>query len=192
MIAIYIRVSTTEQNLEGQRAEIKRYLKGHGIKPSNVQWYEDKATGANLDRPAFKELEHAIFMGEVEQVIVWRLDRLSRSMRDGINLLHDWLEKGVKVVSVTQALDLSGTVGRMVAGVLLGVAQMEREAISERQMAGIAVAKKAGVYKNNGRKPGTFKAKPARAKKLREQGLTQQEIATAMGVSTRTVIRYLK
>lgn len=189
-VGVYVRVSTASQNEAGQRREITRWLKGNGIGPESVRWYVDKQTGDNLNRPAFERLQADIFRGEVGAVIVWKLDRLSRKMRDGLNVLCDWCERGVRVVSVTQQLDLSGTVGRMIAAVLLAVAEMEQETRRERQAAGIAVAKERGIYV--GRKAGTTKGKPDRAKKLAERGLTHKEIATALGISRRTVIRYLR
>lgn len=188
-VGVYVRVSTASQNEAGQRREITRWLKGNGIEPESARWYIDKQTGDNLNRPAFERLQADIFRGEVGTVIVWKLDRLSRKMRDGLNVLCDWCERGVRVVSVTQQIDLSGTVGRMIAAVLLAVAEMEQETRRERQAAGIAAAKERGTYA--GRKAGTTKGKPDRAKKLAERGLTHQEIATALGISRRTVIRYL-
>ena len=131
MIACYIRVSTTSQNSDGQKKEIKRWLKGQGHATKDVRWFEDKETGKHTDRPAFKELQSAVFMSEVKTIVVWRLDRLSRNQRDGINTLADWFEKGVRVASVTQQLDLSGATGRLITGVLF--AEMELEAIKERQ-----------------------------------------------------------
>ena len=77
----------------------------------------------------------------------------------------------------------------MLAAVLLGVAEMEQEARRERQRAGIEAAKERGVYK--GRQSGTTKAKPSRAHSLASKGLTHAEIATSLGISRRTVIRYL-
>ena len=93
------------------------------------------------------------------------------------------------MVSVTQQLDFNGATGQLVASVLFAVAQMEQETRRERQAAGIAAAREAGVY--IGRREGTTKAKPTRAAQLRERGLNDSEIATAMGVSRRTVQRYL-
>ena len=104
--------------------------------------------------------------------------------------LCDWCERGLRVVSVTQQIDCNGTVGKMLAAVLLGITEMEQETRRERQAAGIAVAKKEGKYR--GRKPGTTKAKPAHALKLREKGLTAEEIATSLGVSRNTVFRYFR
>ncbi len=90
---------------------------------------------------------------------------------------------------MTQLIDLRGAVGRMVASVLFGVAEIELESRRERQAAGIRVAKKRGIYR--GRKSGTTKATPVRALELRDKGLTAEEIANAMDVSVRTVFRYL-
>ena len=186
--AVYIRVSTAGQNEEGQRREIDRWLRGNGV--DNAEWYLDKETGDNLDRPAFKRLQTAIFSGEVQTVVCWKLDRLSRSMRDGINTLCEWCDRGLRVVSVTQQIDFNGTVGKMIAGVLFAVAEMEQETRRERQRVGIEAAQERGVYR--GRRQGTVKANPVRARQLRERGLRVHEISEALGVSTRTVWRYLR
>jgi DNA invertase Pin-like site-specific DNA recombinase len=154
-----------------------------------VTWFEDKETGKTVRRDAFEDMQKAIFDGKVKTVIVWKLDRISRRLKDGIKLLADWCERGVRVVSVTQQIDLSGPVGRMVASVMFGLAEIELEYRRERQQAGIAVAKARGVYR--GRRKGTTKSKPSRARQLRKQGLTIPEIANALAVSERTVFRYL-
>ena len=134
-------------------------------------------------------MQKAIFDGQIDTVVVWKLDRISRRQHEGMSLLADWCERGIRVVVVTQQIDLSGAVGRMVASVLFGLAEIELEYRRERQTAGIAVAKDRGVY--CGRKKGTTKAKPTRARELRDQGLTVLEIANALAVSDRTVFRYL-
>ena len=183
------RVSSARQKTDSQKPEIRRWLECNGIDMSTVEWFEDKGTGRTLKRPAFDRLQKAIFAGRVKTVVVWKLDRLSRRQRDGVNLLADWCERGVRVVAVTQQIDLSGAVGRMVASVLFGLAEIESEYRRERQAAGIAVAKDRGVYR--GRQRGTTKARPHRAQELRGRGLTVQEIATALSVSRRTIFRYL-
>ncbi len=189
-VACYVRVSTVGQNEKGQRAEIERWLSGNGIDPGSVRWFVDKKSGDNLKRPSFEQLQAAAFAGEIGTVVVYKLDRLSRSLRDGINTLCDWCEKGIRIVATSQQLDFNGSVGQLLAAVLFAVAEMEQETRRERQAAGIAVAKKQGKYR--GRKPGTTKAKPQRAVKLREKGLTAEEIATSLGVSRNTVFRYLR
>jgi DNA invertase Pin-like site-specific DNA recombinase len=190
-LACYVRVSTVGQNEAGQRAEIERWLTGNGIASRSVRWYVDKGkSGDNLQRPAFEQMQTAVFAGEVGTVVTYKLDRLSRSLPDGINVLCEWCDKGLRVVSVTQQIDFNGTIGKMLAAVLLGIAEMEQETRRERQAAGIAVAKKEGKY--HGRQPGTTKVKPERALKLREKGLSVEEIAASLKVSRNTVFRYFR
>jgi DNA invertase Pin-like site-specific DNA recombinase len=190
-IAAYIRVSTSDQTGAGQRREITRWLKAHGHAPKSVAWFEDKETGQHLDRSGLQALNAAIFNGEVDTVIIWKLDRLARSLRDGINTLCDWVDGGLRVVSVTQQMDLSGTTGKIVASVLLGLSEIELSNIRERQRAGIDAAKLRGAYK--GRKKGTLKANPARAQRLKAQGLRSSEIMKALGIRSRsTLAKYLR
>lgn len=186
-VAAYVRVSTVGQNLAGQKREIQAWCDGHGLTPV---WYVDKATGDNLDRPAFECLQADVFAGKIKTVVVFKLDRLSRSLADGIATLTDWLDRKVRVVSTTQQLDFSGATGKLIASVLFAVAEMEQETRRERQAAGIAAAKERGVY--FGRKAGATKAKPTRAKELQTKGLSANEIGTALGCSRATVYRYLK
>jgi len=188
-IACYVRVSTVGQNEAGQRRAIRQWLQGAGASKS-VRWYVDKASGDNLDRPDFDRLQGDIFAGKVGTVVIWRLDRLSRTVRDGLAVLCDWCDRKLRVVSVSQQIDFNGIVGKMVSAVLFGVAEMEQETRRERQRAGIEAAKERGVY--FGRKSGTLKAKPSEAQKLRAKGLTHNQIAQSMGISRSTVIRYLK
>ena len=189
MIACYCRVSSRHQKTDSQKSEITRWLKAHGTDPKDVEWFDDHETGKTLQRPAFERLQRAIFDGKFKTVVVWKLDRLSRRLTDGINLLADWCDHGVRIVSVTQQIDLSGPVGRMVASVMFGLAEIEWEYRRERQAAGIRVAKSRGIY--TGRKKGTTKATPTRARELRDRGLTAIEIANALNISQRTVFRYL-
>src|SRR5262249_10567885 len=127
MIACYCRVSSRRQRHDSQKAKLQRWLRHQGIRASRVSWFEDTETGRTLPRPAFEQLQQAIFNGTVKTVVVWKRDRLSRRQRDGVNLLADWCERGIRVVVVTQQIDLSGPVGRLVASVLFGLAEIEQE-----------------------------------------------------------------
>lgn len=189
-VAAYVRISTSGQNKAGQRREIRKWLKGNGIDLKAVRWFEDEASGENMDRPAWKELEAAVFQGEIKTLVIWKLDRLSRSLQNGVATLGALCDRGVRVISTTQQLDLSGTVGQIIAAVLLGLAQIETEYRRERQKAGIDAARARGKYL--GRRTGTFKKSPKRAVALRKKGLTLDEIATALNVNVRTVSRYLR
>lgn len=189
MLAVYIRVSSVSQNADSQRREINRWLTAQGFDTADVEWYEDTASGTNLKRSEFERLQRDVFAGQITTIVVWKLDRLSRDLREGLNTLADWCERGIRVVSVTQHIDFNGALGKMLAAVLLGVAEMEQETRKERQAAGIAAAKDRGVYR--GRVRGTTKANPHRAVDLRSRGFTIDEVANALKVSRRSVQRYL-
>jgi len=188
-VACYVRVSSRRQKHDSQRCEIQRWLDGQTIDSAHVQWYADHESGTTLQRPAFEKLQKDIFAGTVKTVVLWKLDRLSRRLKDGITTLADWAERGLKIVVVTQQIELNGAVGRMIAALLLGLAEIELEYRRERQAAGIEVAKRKGIY--CGRQKGTTKSQPRRARELQDKGLKVPEIAQAMGISHRTVFRYL-
>jgi DNA invertase Pin-like site-specific DNA recombinase len=126
-IAAYIRVSTSDQKTESQREEISRWLRNHGIDPESIRWFEDKETGKTLKRPGFQKLQQAIFAGEIHVVIVYKVDRLARRMREGMNTVADWLKQDIRIIFVTQQIDLNGTIGEMLIALLFGFAQMELE-----------------------------------------------------------------
>jgi len=190
MSAVYIRVSTHSQNLDSQRSEITQWLQRNDFDLATVQWFEDTETGTTLDRPAFKKLQKAIFNGEVKTVIVWKLDRLARKIKEGINVIADWCDKEIRIISTTQQIDLKGPTGHLLVSMLFGIAEIELQHSKERQQAGITLAKTKGIYA--GRKKGATKNQPARAFALKQNGLSEAEIALGLGISERTVFRYLK
>lgn len=153
-VAVYCRVSTYDQEkgLKSQEKALMDYCSNHDF--GNLIWYKDKTTGSKIDRPAFNKLQKAIFDGKVDTVVVWKLDRLSRSLKDGINTLTDWLKKGVRIIATTQQLDFSGAVGQLIASVLFAVAAMERENLRENTKRGIAAARSRGV--KLGKRPKLF------------------------------------
>ena len=190
-VAVYMRVSSSQQTVASQRREVKRYLDAHRM--TDVRWFIDEGvSGVTMDRPALERLKQAVFMGEVDTVVVYALDRLARNAVEGMVLIADWLKRGVRLVVITMQMDFAGDVGQMVASLLLHLAQMERSRLRERQAAGIAAAKATGRTWG-GRTAGSgLKADPARALALQRRGLNNTEIATALGVSRRTVIRALQ
>jgi DNA invertase Pin-like site-specific DNA recombinase len=187
-IAAYIRVSTDDQKTESQREEIARWLKNHGIDPESIQWFEDKETGKTLHRPAFLDLQRAVFDGKIKTVLVWKLDRLSRKMLDGITTMRIWLNQGVGIVSITQHLDLTGPTGLLTADILFAIAEFQLSTMKENQAAVIAAAKARGIYK--GRKKGTRKLKPEKIAELLKT-LTVKQIAKLHDVTERTVYNAL-
>lgn len=184
-IACYVR----ESKHDGQRAEIQRWLDGKHIQQCQVAWYADKENGATIERSAFDRLQKDILSGKVKTVVLWKLDRLSRRLMDGINIIASWGESGAKIVVVTQQIEIYGAASRMVAALLRGLAEIEAEYRHEQQKAGIDAARQKGVYV--GRKRGTTKRPTERARELYDKGQTAAEIAQILGVSQRTVFRYL-
>jgi DNA invertase Pin-like site-specific DNA recombinase len=195
--AIYLRVSSTNQRDDSQALAVEQYVSAQGL--TSVRYYRDKASGSNLERPAFQRLQADVFAGRVSSVIVWRLDRLARNLKDGVNTLADWCERGIRVVSVSQQLDFNGAVGKMIAAVLLGVAEMERENINERIRAGLAARKAKGLPM--GRAKGDVghpwrlekrRIDVALARSLRQQGVSCASIASRFGVTRPTVYAALR
>ncbi len=137
--AVYIRVSSPKgQKTDSQRAELEAWLKRHKLK--SVQWFEDRDSATNMEREAFQKLQAAVFAGKVQTVVVWKLDRLARNLKEGVNVLADWCKRGVRVVAITQQIDLSGPVGNLIASLLFGIAEIELQHSKERQAIGITPA----------------------------------------------------
>ena len=188
-VAVYLRVSTDDQDHASQRAEALKWLERQGVSLDRVEWYVDTESGRASRRPAFDQLQADVAKGRRSTVLVFALDRLSRDLVDGMELVGRWCKLGVRVASVTQPIDISGPIGLMVSAILFGFAEMEWSVRRDRQRAGIDVAKAKGVYR--GRKPGTTKAAPERARELKAKGYHIREIALSLGVNVRSVTRYL-
>ena len=122
--AVYIQVSSLKgQKTDSQRTELETWLKRHRYKA--VQWFEDHESATTMQREAFQQLQAAIFAGEIKTVVVWKLDRLARSLKEGVNVLADWCQCGVRMIAITQQIDLSGPVGHLIASLLFGIAEIE-------------------------------------------------------------------
>ena len=186
-VAVYLRVSTNDQEkgIKSQEMAIENYLNGHSIE--NATWYRDRMTGSTTDRPGFQKLQTDIFNGHVKTVICWKLDRLSRSLKDGIDVLCDWLKQDVRIVAISQQLDFSGSVGKMIASVLFAVAEMERENLRENTKRGLAAAKAKGIKLGRRRSLTTVQIVP-----LLKEGLSVAAIAQRLGKTRQGVYNALK
>lgn len=153
--AIYTRKSTEDgleqefNSLDAQRESAEAYIKsqkheGWDLVPTK---YDDGGfTGANMDRPALKRLMVDIEAGLVNMVVVYKVDRLSRSLLDFARMMEVFDRKGVAFVSVTQQFNTGTSMGRLMLNVLLSFAQFEREMISERTRDKMAAARRKGKY----------------------------------------------
>lgn len=184
-IAIYVRVSTKNQDLKSQLPDLKEWA---GEK--NVKFYKDKFTGKTMDRPGWNKLQAAIDAGAVSKVVCWRLDRLGRTAKGLTALFADLTEKGISLVSLKDGIDLSTAAGRMLANVLASVAQFETELRAERVLAGQAKAREEGKTWG-GRKPGTriklTIEKERTIRSLFKSGESISSIARVVGLSRPTI-----
>lgn len=139
----YIRVSTEEQVKEGvslaaQKDRVTAYAVAKDLDLVEVV-ADEGLSGKNLKRPGLEKVLGMCHGGEVDNVIVWRLDRLTRRTRDLLSLVEDvFLARGVELHSVVESLDTSSPHGRFVLTLLGGLAQMERELIGDRTRAALA------------------------------------------------------
>ncbi|MHB1843263.1 MAG: recombinase family protein [Deltaproteobacteria bacterium] len=153
--AIYTRKSTSEgldmdfNTLDAQREASEHYIQSQAAQGWTAlpAHYDDGGfTGGNLERPALQRLLDDIERGEVEMVVVYKVDRLSRSLLDFARLMEKFEKKSIGFVSITQHFDTSSSMGRLVLNVLLSFAQFERELISERTRDKIAAARRRGKW----------------------------------------------
>lgn len=158
MIGCYCRVSTAEQNekgysIEEQQERLKLYAEAHGRKDYKL-YIDGGYSGASTDRPALKELLKDINAKKIDKVIVYKLDRLSRSQKDTLYLIEDkFLAQGVDFESMQERFDTSSSFGRAMVGILAVFAQLEREQIKERMSMGKEGRAKEGRWHGGGYNP---------------------------------------
>lgn len=179
MLIGYARVSTPEQDLAPQLAA----LADAGCE----KVFSDKASGARADRAGLaKALSHAR-MGDI--LVVWKLDRLGRTMKGLIDLAADLADRKISLRSLTDGIDTTGTAGKLVFHVMAAMAEMERDLIRERTTAALIVAKRGGRI--GGRKTVMTPRRIDTARKLLASGTPAREVALTIGVSVATLYRHL-
>lgn len=136
MLVGYARVSTQEQNLELQINALKEV----GCK----KIFMEKASGAQRDRPELKAALEYMRANEDDTLVVWKLDRLARSLRKLIDTVEELEKQGIGFKSLTEAIDTTNSVGRLVFRIFGALAEFERGVIKERTMAGLKAAKDMG------------------------------------------------
>ena len=174
----YIRVSTSEQGenglgLEAQRTAIQASCEGRGWTLLRIE--EDVLSGRTLARPGLASALAAVRSGEAAGLVVAKLDRLSRSVVDFGRLLQEATKAGWNIVALDFGLDLSTPQGKLVANVLMSVAEWEREIIGVRTREALAVKRASGV--RLGRPRSLPRPVRARIAKLRSQGTSFAKIA---------------
>ena len=177
----YARTSTDDQTTALQRAALRKA----GCKTI----HEDKGiSGAIRKRPALSRCLAALQPGDT--LIVWKLDRLGRSLHDLIALLDDLKQRGVKFQSLTEAIDTETPTGRAMWQMIGVLAELERSLIAERTRAGVKEAQRQGV--RFGRKPKLSPAQIKHARQQIERGQRVPEVAALLNVDRATLYRALK
>lgn len=186
---LYIRVSTSagNQTTLNQRRELEAYVERQsGWEIAGV--YDDSGvSGAQTERPALNRMLKDAAAGKLGVVVVWKIDRLARSVVHLLQVLQQLKASGVGFVATTQQIDTTTAYGRMVLTFLGAVAEFERSLIVERVKAGLSRAKAQGVKVGRPRVAVDIK----RALELRKQGLGYKQIAKSLGVPRTTVYRVL-
>lgn len=189
-VALYARISTIDkgQSVETQLQALREYVDRRGLKDV-VEYVDTGISGSKDSRPALDRLMRDTKLRLVNTVIVWRFDRFSRSVSHLMRSLEEFQACGVEFVSLMEAIDTGTPVGKMVFTILGAVAEMERNMIRERVIAGMARARKEGKV-IGGRKARLFDRD--RAKAMHEAGVGVRAIAAALGVGKDTIAKALR
>lgn len=175
----YARISTDKQDTALQLDALTE----RGVAVADI--FSDTMSGARDDREGLAQAIAALQPGD--KLVVWRIDRLSRSLRHLLDVAEQIQARGAALVSICEGIDLSTPAGRLVFGMLGAVAQFERDVIRERTKAGLAAAKARGV--KLGAKPVLVGEAYEQVKAMLIRGVQGHRIARSMGVSEATIYK---
>lgn len=181
MLIGYARVSTDDQNLNLQRDAL------HQVGCTEI--FEDQLSGAKAARPGLQKALHYARAGDT--LVVWRLDRLSRSLKDLIEMVAILDAKGIGLKSLQEAIDTSSSSGKLIFHIFGALAEFERNLIRERTQAGLQAARARG--RKGGRPKSLSADKQALAVRLYEEKKhTVDQICQMMGISKPTLYKYIE
>jgi DNA invertase Pin-like site-specific DNA recombinase len=181
MLIGYARVSTEEQNLDSQRDTLKQ--------AGCERIFTDHISGTKARRPGLEEALSHLRAGDT--LVVWRLDRLGRSLRHLIDTVTDLQEKDIEFKSLTEALDTTTSGGKLVFHIFGALAEFEREIIRERTNAGLSAARARG--RNGGRWKKLSDKQVEMARSLyASKTHTGDEICKTLGIGRTTFYRYIR
>lgn len=181
MLVGYARVSTDDQNLNLQRDALDQ--------AGCEQIFEDQLSGAKAERPGLHQALQYARAGDT--IVVWRLDRLSRSLKDLIEMVTLLESKGIGLKSLQEAIDTSSSSGKLIFHIFGALAEFERNLIRERTQAGLQAARARG--RKGGRPKSLNKDKQALAVKLYdEKKHTVDQICEMMRISKPTLYKYIE
>ncbi len=181
-VALYARVSTTDQSTDSQLLDLRRYVRERGWDIFR-EYVDEGISGTKDSRPALNELMNDAKKRRFDVVLVWRFDRFARSTKHLILALEEFKNLGIDFVSYQENIDTSSPLGSAIFTIISAVAQLERDIIAERVKAGLRNAVEAGR--------GTSLDVEA-IHRLKSEGLSVREIAKQVRTSKTTVSRLLK
>lgn len=185
-VAIYARVSTTDQTLDAQLQDLRAYCHSRGWQV--VEYLDLGISGAKDSRPGWNQCWDALQKGKHRTLVVHALDRIGRSLPHLVKILAFMVERNLTLVSFRENIDLSTSAGRMLAGIFSVMAEYERAIISERTKAGMRAARARG--KRIGNAKHYFDRR--RATELRAQGWGQIRIAKELNVGVGRVNKWVR
>ncbi|MCL6486674.1 MAG: recombinase family protein [Janthinobacterium lividum] len=179
MLIGYARVSTQDQNLDLQIDAL--------TKAGCKKVFDDKISGSRAERPGLSKVLEMLREGDT--LVVWKLDRLGRSVKNLVDLVGELHKQDIQFKSLTDAIDTGTPSGRFFFHVMASLAEMERELTVERTRAGLEVARQLG--RKGGRKRQMTDSKIESAKKLLANGVPPRDVAKNLGVSVPTLYRWI-
>jgi DNA invertase Pin-like site-specific DNA recombinase len=186
-IAVYIRVSSRQQDQRSQEPDLKRWAEAQELP---VVWFRDKFTGRQMARPGWDKLQAAMDAAKVSTIVCWRLDRLGRTAAGLTKLFVELRQRSINLVSLREGIDLATPAGRMLANMLASVAEFETELRAERVLAGQAAARAAGKTWGGSQKGRRLKVKAEQVevvRRMHKEGSTVAAMARAVSLSRPTV-----
>lgn len=178
----YSRVSTQDQNFDLQIDDLKK----EGVLEENI--YKDKLSGSKKDRPGLNQCLKSLKAGDT--LVVWKLDRLGRSLQDLIQIVQGLKKRGVNFRSITESIDTNSPGGNLIFHMFGALAEFGRDITIERTHAGLKAARSRGRVGGRPRlEPKDEKTRIA--KQMYANGCSAKDIAVALGISRRTVFRRL-
>ncbi len=180
--AIYARVSTSDQSVEMQRRDLGKLAESRGFEIV-TEYMDEGVSGSKASRPALDRMLADAKRGKFQVLLVWRLDRLGRSLAHLIRLLEDFKVWNVELISFSENLDFTSSTGKLFYSLLAAFSEFERAVICERVRAGMRNARARGV--KLGRK--VVDVNTAEVHRLRRAGVSYRAIARQMKLSAATI-----
>lgn len=185
-VAIYARVSTSDQNADMQLAELRQYVAARGWQIAG-EYVDEGFSGTTNNRPMLKALLADVRMRKVDTVICWKLDRLFRSIKHTVLTLNEFQDLGVAFISLRDQIDMTTAAGRLMMHMVSAFSEFEASLIRERVKAGLANRKAKGL--RLGREPRIDQGKVI---SLRKQGMSLSQIAKEIGSTPSGISKTLK